>query len=57
MFTEPSLIIDNQNIIVIQLLHGRLQTVNELTLLNGANKALGNELIQFQEAELIGSNK
>ncbi|WP_341753109.1 MULTISPECIES: hypothetical protein [unclassified Candidatus Tisiphia] len=53
-----SLIIDNQNIIVIQLLHGRLQTVNELTLLNGANKALiGNELIQFQEAELIGSNK
>nr|WP_253307663.1 DUF2460 domain-containing protein [Rickettsia endosymbiont of Ceutorhynchus assimilis] len=52
------LLFDESTEIIIQLLYGKLQSVNELALLSGANKALiGDELIQFQNAELIGDKK
>ncbi|WP_342270467.1 baseplate multidomain protein megatron [Rickettsia endosymbiont of Orchestes rusci] len=52
------LLFDESTEIIIQLLYGKLQSVNELALLNGANKALiGEELIQFQNAELIKDQK
>ncbi|WP_342269472.1 GTA baseplate fiber-binding domain-containing protein [Rickettsia endosymbiont of Orchestes rusci] len=56
--TASSLLLDESSEIIIQLLYGTLQSVNELAMLNGANKALiGDELIQFQNAELIGDKK
>ncbi|WP_341758565.1 hypothetical protein [Candidatus Tisiphia endosymbiont of Ditula angustiorana] len=40
------------------MLYGSLSSVSELALLNGANAALiGDELVQFQNAELIGDHK
>nr|WP_253308595.1 phage tail protein [Rickettsia endosymbiont of Ceutorhynchus assimilis] len=56
--SASSLLFDESTEIIIQLLHGKLQNVNELALLNGVNKALiGDELIQFQNAELISDKK
>ncbi len=46
---------DETNSIEIVLLSGQLASVSELAILNGANAAIvGDELIQFQYAELIG---
>ena len=46
---------DETNIIDIVILSGQLASSSELAVLNGANAAIiGNELIQFQYAELIG---
>jgi hypothetical protein len=46
---------DKGNTVEVVLLSGQLASSNELSVLNGANAAiLGNELIQFQYAELIG---
>ena len=46
---------DEINTVEVVLLSGQLISVSELALLNGANAAMiGNELIQFQYAELIG---
>jgi hypothetical protein len=43
--------------ILVALETGELQSVTEKAILNGANSALiGNEIIQFQDAELIGNN-
>jgi hypothetical protein len=48
---------DESNKVEVTLLYGSLASVNELALLNGANAAMiGDELIQFQRAELIGEN-
>ncbi|WP_458693709.1 GTA baseplate fiber-binding domain-containing protein [Rickettsia endosymbiont of Orchestes rusci] len=56
--TASPLLFDESTEIIIQLLYGKLQNVNDLALLNGANKALiGEELIQFQNAELISDKK
>ena len=53
-----SLLFDESTEIIVQLLYGQVLSINELALLNGANKALiGNEIIQFQNAENIGDNK
>lgn len=53
-----SLLFDESTEIIVQLLHGSLQSITELSLLNGVNKALiGDELIQFQNVEPLGSNK
>ncbi len=47
---------DEMNAIEVVLLSGELVSCSEIAVLNGANNAaiLGNELIQFQKAELIG---
>jgi hypothetical protein len=48
---------DESNKFEVTLLYGSLISVNELALLNGANAAMvGDELLQFQNAELIGEN-
>lgn len=52
--TGPSEFWDNNTEITVLLTSGTLSSVNELAVLNGANAALiGDELIQFQNAELI----
>lgn len=52
------LLFDESTEIIAQLLHGTLSSTTELSLLSGANKALiGNEIIQFQNAENIGDKK
>ncbi|PCJ29603.1 MAG: hypothetical protein COA94_00985 [Rickettsiales bacterium] len=53
-----STIFDYRSEIIVQLPYGELNSVIELVLLNGANAALiGNELIQFQHAELIADHQ
>jgi hypothetical protein len=55
--TSP-LIFDYGSTITVQLFAGTLTSVTESALLNGANAALiGEELVQFQNAELIGDNR
>jgi hypothetical protein len=53
------LVFDYGSEIIVQLLFsGALCSVSELSLLNGANSVMiGDELIQFQNSELIGDNK
>jgi hypothetical protein len=52
------LIFDYGSTITVQLFAGTLTSVTESALLNGVNAALiGDELIQFQKAELIGNNR
>ncbi len=49
---------DEANYIDVTLLRGELQSVNELAILNWANLAIvGDELVQFQNAELVDSNR
>lgn len=49
---------DYANQIDVVILSGELQSVTELGLLNGANACVcGNEIIQFQNATLIGGNQ
>ncbi len=49
---------DRINTVDIQLYSGELNSRTELAILNGANVALlGNEIIQFQTAELIGNRR
>ena len=51
-------IIDEGNEIVILLRSGTLESITDDALLNGGNLALiGNEIIQFRDAELIGDYK
>lgn len=46
---------DNANSVNVQILNGALSSCSMVDLLNGANAALlGNEIIQFQTATLIG---
>ncbi|MEB3214614.1 MAG: hypothetical protein VKL39_24910, partial [Leptolyngbyaceae bacterium] len=46
---------DQVNLVEVVLTSGSLASVSELAVLNGANAALiGDELVQFQNAELIG---
>jgi hypothetical protein len=48
---------DRANEVEVILTSGSLASVSELAVLNGANAALiGNELIQFENAQLIGEN-
>ena len=48
---------DRVNEVEVILTSGSLASVSELAVLNGANAALiGNELIQFENAQLIGEN-
>lgn len=48
---------DTVNEVEVILTSGSLTSVNELAVFNGANAALiGNELVQFQNAQLIGEN-
>ena len=48
---------DRVNEVEVILTAGSLASVSELAVLNGANAALiGNELIQFENAQLIGEN-
>lgn len=48
---------DEANYVDVQLICGSLQSVSELAVLNWANLAvIGDELVQFQDAELIGEN-
>jgi hypothetical protein len=52
------LIFDYGSTITVQLFSGTLCSVTESAMLNGANVALiGEELIQFQKAKLIGDNR
>jgi hypothetical protein len=52
--TGPTEFWDNNTEITVLLTSGTLSSVNELAVLNGTNAALiGDELIQFQNAELI----
>lgn len=56
----PENVFDEVNTITVQLHHedDTLSSVTELAMLNGANAALiGNEIIQFQNAALVGDNK
>ncbi len=49
--------IDRVNTVNVTLEQGELESVSELAMLNGANAALlGDELIQYQTATLIGTN-
>ncbi len=51
-------VIDEVNSVNVTLLSGELESTTELGLLNGANGAvLGNEIIQFRTATLIGPYK
>lgn len=53
----PSETWDTINEVEVILTSGSLVSVNELAVLNGANAALiGEELVQFQNAQLIGEN-
>lgn len=55
--TGPRNVWDDTTAIDVVLLFGELQSVTELGLLNGANACLcGEEIIQFQNATLIGAN-
>lgn len=48
---------DNINEVEVILTSGSLASVNEMAVFNGANAALiGDELVQFQNAQLIGEN-
>lgn len=50
-------IFDELNTVTVQMVAGTLSSTSELLVLNGANYAvLGNELIQFKNAELISAN-
>jgi len=51
-------LIDKNSKIKVELLHGSLHSTDELGFLNGTNTALiGDELIQFQNAQLIDENQ
>lgn len=53
-----SVTFDESNAVDVILFSGELYNVTESSILNGANLALiGDELIQFQNAELIGDSK
>ncbi|MGH1356071.1 MAG: baseplate multidomain protein megatron [Thalassovita sp.] len=63
LFAGPVGRFDRSNVIELDLTRGELQGVSELALLNGANAAvIGDgsaenwEVIQFQNAELVGPN-
>ncbi len=48
---------DDANEVEVVLTSGSLASVNELAVLNGANAALiGDELVQFQNAQLVGES-
>lgn len=48
---------DNYSSITVKLIYGKLNSVNRLSLLAGNNSAMiGNELIQFEKAELLEDN-
>ncbi len=50
-------ITDNQNSVAVSLLHGYLYSITLQELLNNGNLALiGDEIIQFQTAELVSEN-
>ncbi len=52
-----SCVFDDCNFLEVILSYGSLESVNKLSLYNGSNLALvGNELLQFQNAELIDNN-
>ncbi|KJV68657.1 glycoside hydrolase/phage tail family protein [Candidatus Neoehrlichia procyonis] len=54
----PEAIPDEQNIIIILLKTGNLYNISNLSLLDGNNTALlGQEIIQFKNAQLIETNK
>ena len=54
----PISVIDNKNSVDVILIENSLQNISKNTLLNNGNLALlGKEIIQFQNAELIGSNR
>ncbi len=49
---------DTLNEITVSLIHGELESVGDEALLNGANAAVvGDEIIQFREAELLAEGK
>lgn len=51
-------VFDESNTVTVRLDNGTLQSVTELALLNGANAAaLGDEIFQFQTAELVGERE
>ncbi len=53
-----SVTFDQSNSVNVILFSGQLYSVTELSLLNGSNLALiGDELFQFQNAELIGDSR
>lgn len=55
--TSPYLI-DHTNKIVVNLIHGQLHSISEGLFMNGGNLALiGNEIIHFRDAKLIGDHK
>lgn len=48
-------LIDSQNYLIVQIVTGELESISMDELLSGRNLAwLGNEIIQFQNAQLIG---
>lgn len=49
---------DTINYIDVVMVYGELSSVSDLALLNGANAAIvGNEIVQFRDAELIGAGR
>jgi hypothetical protein len=49
-------IFDESNTVTVQMMAGTLSSASELAVLNGANYAvLGNEIIQFKNAELVSA--
>src|ERR1700722_18518258 len=49
---------DNTSTLNVLLISGQLQSVTDLAVLNGANACVvGQEIIQFANAKLIGSNQ
>lgn len=51
-------VFDESSTVTVRLDNGTLQSVTELALLNGANAAaLGDEIFQFQTAELVGERE
>jgi hypothetical protein len=55
----PSVVFDEKNVVTVMLLgSGELYSVSGLAVLNGANAALlGDEIIQFKSATLVGDGK
>lgn len=49
---------DTTNAIDVVMVYGELSSVSDLALFNGANAAIiGNEIVQFRDAELIGTGR
>ena len=55
--SAPVGFLDETSTVDVVLFNGELESVRELALLNGANRALiGGEIVGFRSAELIGTN-